>query len=149
MAIYAQSCNFHLAVGPRANVAGQRHSATVVRPRPTPDRSAPMKFVTLYIRVLAILGAEARLGWILAFASVALAAAQFIEPILFGRIVDALASAQTAGGTVAWFVVLPLVGAWVGFGLFIIVASTLTALHADRLAHRHSQVVRTGYFEHV
>ena len=44
---------------------------------------------------------------------------------------------------------MPLVGAWVGFGLFIIVASTLVALHADRLAHRHNQVVRADYFEHI
>ena len=44
---------------------------------------------------------------------------------------------------------MPLVGAWVGFGLFIIVASTMVSLHADRLAHRHSQVVRADYFEHI
>ena len=42
-----------------------------------------------------------------------------------------------------------LVGAWVGFGLFTIVCSTLVALHADRLAHRQYQVVRTMFFEHV
>jgi ATP-binding cassette subfamily B protein len=38
---------------------------------------------------------------------------------------------------------------WVGFGLFIIAAGTMVALHADRLAHRHTQKVRTDYFEHV
>ena len=27
--------------------------------------------------------------------------------------------------------------------------STLVSLHADRLAHRHSQVVRADYFEHI
>src|ERR1700682_1911294 len=42
-----------------------------------------------------------------------------------------------------------LVGAWVGFGLFSIVCSTVVALHADRLAHRQYQVVRTMFFEHV
>jgi ATP-binding cassette subfamily B protein len=42
-----------------------------------------------------------------------------------------------------------LLGAWVGFGLFIILCSTLVALHADRLAHRQYQVVRTMFFEHV
>ena len=42
-----------------------------------------------------------------------------------------------------------LVGAWVGFALFSIVCSTLVALHADRLAHRQYQVVRTMFFEHV
>jgi ATP-binding cassette, subfamily B, beta-glucan exporter len=108
-----------------------------------------MKLFRLYIRVLALLGPEARLGWTLAIANVALASAQFIEPILFGRIVDTLANAQSAARLVAWSEVFPLVGAWTGFGLFTIVASTLVALHADRLAHRHSQVVRADYFEHV
>ena len=42
-----------------------------------------------------------------------------------------------------------LVGAWVGFGLFIIVCSTLVSLHADRLSHRQYQAVRTMYFEHI
>jgi ATP-binding cassette subfamily B protein len=49
----------------------------------------------------------------------------------------------------AWRDLMMLVGAWVGFGLFIIVCSTLVALHADRLAHRQYQVVRTMFFEHV
>ena len=108
-----------------------------------------MKFLRLYIRVLAVLGPEARLGWILALANVALASAQFIEPVLFGRIVDTLANSQGGARVVAWPDLIPLVAAWVGFGLFIIVCSTLVALHADRLAHRHSQKVRTDYFEHV
>jgi ATP-binding cassette, subfamily B, beta-glucan exporter len=108
-----------------------------------------MKILRLYIRVLALLGPEARLGWALAGANLLLAAAQFIEPWLFGRIVDNLANAQSGTRAVSWADLLPLVGAWVGFGLFIIVAGTMVALHADRLAHRHSQKVRTDYFEHV
>ena len=56
-----------------------------------------MNFVRLYTRVLELLGPEARLGWTLAVANLALAAAQFAEPVLFGRIIDALAGAQTRG----------------------------------------------------
>src|SRR5438105_5438212 len=108
-----------------------------------------MKFLRLYIRVLACLGPEARLGWILAGANVALASAQFIEPVLFGRIVDRLANSQASLGRLSFVDLLPLVGAWVAFGVFIIVCSTLVALHADRLAHRQSQKMRTDYFEHV
>ncbi len=108
-----------------------------------------MKFLRLYARVLELLGSEARLGWMLAVANLALASAMFVEPFLFGRIVDVLASAQ-ARLAEAWFNdLMILVGAWVGFGLFIIVCSTLVALHADRLAHRQYQVVRTMFFEHV
>jgi len=108
-----------------------------------------MKILRLYIRVLALLGSEARLGWALAVTNVALASAQFVEPLLFGRIVDALANAQGGTRTVSWSDVIVLVSMWVGFGLFIIGANTMVALHADRLAHRHSQKVRADYFEHV
>ena len=108
-----------------------------------------MKFIRLYIRVLELLGREARLGWTLAVANLALASAMFVEPVLFGRIVDTLANAQARISQLAWRDLMVLVGAWVGFGLFIIVCSTLVALHADRLAHRQYQVVRTMFFEHV
>jgi ATP-binding cassette subfamily B protein len=108
-----------------------------------------MKFIRLYIRVLELLGREARLGWTLAVANLALASAMFVEPVLFGRIVDTLANAQARISQLAWQDLMMLVGAWVGFGLFIIVCSTLVALHADRLAHRQYQVVRTMFFEHV
>src|SRR6476620_8885398 len=108
-----------------------------------------MKFFRLYIRVLELLGREARLGWILAFANLALASATFVEPILFGRIVDTLANAQGRLAQLPWRDLFTLVGAWVGFGLFIIVCSTLVALHADRLSHRQYQAVRTMFFEHV
>src|SRR4029453_18458845 len=107
------------------------------------------KFIRLYIRVLELLGREARLGWTLAVANLALASAMFVEPVLFGRIVDTLANAQARISQLAWRDLMVLVGAWVGFGLFIIVCSTLVALHADRLAHRQYQVVRTMFFEHV
>jgi ATP-binding cassette, subfamily B, beta-glucan exporter len=108
-----------------------------------------MKFFRLYLRVLELLGREARLGWILALANLALASAMFVEPILFGRIVDMLANAQGHVSRLSLQSLMVLVGAWVAFGLFTIVCGTLVALHADRLAHRQYQVVRTMFFEHV
>src|SRR3954467_4257228 len=108
-----------------------------------------MKILQLYIRVLALMGSEARLGWALAVANLGLASAQFVEPLLFGQIVDTLANAQSGTRTVSWSDLGLLVGAWVVFGLFIIGTGTMVALHADRLAHRHAQKVRADYFEHV
>lgn len=108
-----------------------------------------MNFLKLYTRVLTMLGPESRLGWILAGANVALAAAQFAEPVLFGRIIDALVRAQAASTAPSFTELTPLLGAWVGFGLFIIGCSVLVALHADRLSHRRKQTVTTMYFEHV
>src|SRR5581483_7546320 len=103
----------------------------------------PVGMFRLYIRVLELLGKEARLGLVLAFANLILAGAQFAEPVLFGRIVDVLSSDQPSAA--AW----PLLGAWVAFGLFTIVAGAAVALNADRLAHRQRQVVLSGYFEHI
>jgi ATP-binding cassette subfamily B protein len=108
-----------------------------------------MSFVRLYLRVLALLGPEARLGWLLATANVALAASQFAEPVLFGRIVDTLAGAQGKGVAPAWADLAPLLAAWVGFGLFTITCSTVVALYADRLSHRRRQRLLTNYFEHI
>jgi glucan exporter ATP-binding protein len=107
-----------------------------------------MTMLRLYARVLSLLGPQMRLGWLLAFANVALAAAALAEPVLFGRIIDALAAAQS-GGALDWAKLTPLVAAWVGFGLFLIVCSALVSLYADKLAHKRRQVVLADYFEHV
>jgi ATP-binding cassette subfamily B protein len=109
-----------------------------------------MSLIRLYGRVLESLGSEARLGWLLAFANVLLAVAQFAEPVLFGWIIDALSNSQAAGtrATVSSSI-WPLLAAWVGFGLFTIVCSAFVALQADRLSHRQRQAVLTNYFDHI
>ncbi|WP_024515729.1 glucan ABC transporter ATP-binding protein/ permease [Bradyrhizobium sp. Tv2a-2] len=103
----------------------------------------PVGMFRLYVRVLELLGKEARLGLALAFANLVLAGAQFAEPVLFGRIVDVLSSDKPASS--AW----PLLGAWVAFGLFTIITGAAVALNADRLAHRQRQAVLSNYFEHI
>jgi glucan exporter ATP-binding protein len=103
----------------------------------------------LYLRVLALLGPERRLGIGLALANFALAGAAFAEPVLFGRIIDALAGSQNNPAASDWSRLMTLVAAWVGFGLFTIVCGVTVALHADRIAHRRRQSVLTGFFEHV
>jgi ATP-binding cassette, subfamily B, beta-glucan exporter len=108
-----------------------------------------MSFLRIYLRVFAMLGPEKRLAVGLALANVALAAAQFAEPVLFGRVIDALVNAQAAKQTPSFDQLFPLLAAWVGFGLFSIAAGVLLALHADRLAHRRRLGIVTEYFEHV
>ena len=108
-----------------------------------------MTMIHLYARVLRLLGSQKSLGWVLALANVALVAAGLAEPVLFGRIIDALASVQGTGGALDWAKLTPLVAAWVGFGLFLIVCGALVALYADKLAHKRRQVVLSDYFEHV
>ncbi len=111
-----------------------------------------MSLIRLYTRVLGLLGSEARLGWLLAGANLALAAAQFAEPVLFGRIIDVLSGASSTRAATAWWEIgspWPLLAAWVAFGLFTIACGAVVALNADRLAHRQRQAVLTGYFEHI
>ncbi|MHC2433326.1 glucan ABC transporter ATP-binding protein/ permease [Bradyrhizobium sp. USDA 4451] len=107
-----------------------------------------MSMLRLYTRVLELLGKEARLGWILAAANMLLAAAQFAEPVLFGKIVDVL-SGRPVTGLFATSSAWPLLVAWAAFGLFTIGCSAIVALQADRLAHRQRQAVLTDYFEHI
>jgi ATP-binding cassette, subfamily B, beta-glucan exporter len=108
-----------------------------------------MSFLRIYLRVLDLLAPEVRLAGALALANIALAVAQFIEPVLFGHIIDALSGALPAGMGSAAQVLAPLIGAWVGFGLFIIIAAALVAWFADRLAHRRRNLVLADFFEHV
>src|SRR3974390_1694955 len=108
-----------------------------------------MSFLSLYSRVLEKLGPDARVGWLLALANVALAIAQFAEPVLFGNVINVLTSAQGGKTAVDWSYLWLLLLVWVAFGLFTILCGTLVALFADRLAHRRRLVVLTSYFEHV
>jgi ATP-binding cassette subfamily B protein len=108
-----------------------------------------MDLLRIYARVLALLGPEARLGWLLGLGNLALAASQFAEPVLFGRIIDALTETTRGGAPAEPATVAVLLGAWVGFGLFTIAAGVTVALYADRLAHRRRHAVLTSYFEHV
>jgi ATP-binding cassette subfamily B protein len=107
-----------------------------------------MKLIRLYMRVLGALHREARLAWILAITNLALAAAQFAEPVLFGRVIDALTGASPTGEEV-WPRLITLLSLWVAFGLFTIVCGTLVALYADRLAHQQRHCMLSDYFEHV
>lgn len=100
----------------------------------------------LYARVLGLLAPEARTTILLIAANIALAIAQFAEPMLFGRIIDRL---TMSGDRAGWADVLPLGAAWAGFGLFVIACSAVVALQADRLSHRRRLGVMAGFFEHV
>src|SRR5260370_36347837 len=91
-------------------------------------------------------GREARLGCFLPAGNLGVAAGAFIEPVLFGRIIDTLASSPQADGPptrLAW-----LLAAWVGFGMFAIAAGVSVALFADRLAHPRRPAGPASYFAH-
>jgi glucan exporter ATP-binding protein len=99
-----------------------------------------MSFLATYRRVIGLLSSERVLATGLALASLALAAFQLAEPILFGRVVDALAKGEPA---------MHLVLIWAIVGFLGVAANVTIALHADRLAHRRRLAAMTMYFEHA
>jgi glucan exporter ATP-binding protein len=108
-----------------------------------------MDFMRVYGRVLALLGPEKKLAWLLGLANIGLAGISFIEPVLFGRIIDVLSASDKAGASETWDATLRLLGLWCAAGLVGILAGILVALHADRLAHRRRLAAMSLYFEHV
>jgi ATP-binding cassette, subfamily B, beta-glucan exporter len=108
-----------------------------------------MSFVRLYGRVLALLAPERGLAALLAGANVALAGAAFVAPVLFGRIVDTLATQPGRPGQEVWHEALRLLGLWALVSVGSIGAGMLVALHADRLCQRHRLAAMSQFFEHV
>ncbi len=108
---------------------------------------AAMSMIRLYARVMSLLKDDKWLAIGLVGANALLAIAAFAEPLIMGRIIDALT--HLASGSNAFATMVPLLAAWVAFGLFTIGAGVAIALHADRLAHRNRLSVMANYFEHV
>ena len=108
-----------------------------------------MSFLRLYRRVVALLAPERGLAITLALANAALAAIGFLGPLLFGSIVDTLASSSDRGRHETWQQILLLLGLWGLIGLGGIGAGILVALHADRLAQLRRLAAMSQYFEHV
>ncbi|MGL4323308.1 MAG: glucan ABC transporter ATP-binding protein/ permease [Beijerinckiaceae bacterium] len=110
-----------------------------------------MHLVKLYARVLGQLGPERNLGIALAVANLMLAMATFVEPILFGRIVNVLIGQNTTGPRtmVTFDTLMPLILTWIAVGLATIGFGVFVALHSDRLAHRRRLAVMANYFEHA
>ncbi|MEW6437144.1 MAG: glucan ABC transporter ATP-binding protein/ permease [Pseudomonadota bacterium] len=103
----------------------------------------------LYFRALGLLGNETHVAIFLALANFALAAAQFAEPILFGRIIDRMNIGETLHQSPGIRQLAPLIGAWIGFALFSIIGAVFVGLRADRMAHRRRLAAMGLYFEHV
>ena len=94
--------------------------------------------VQIYCRALGMLAAEKRLAISLAIAGVLIAAVQLAEPILFGRVVDALSKGGDA---------FTYIGLWALLGIFATVAGVLVGINADRLAHRQKLLHLADIFE--
>jgi ATP-binding cassette subfamily B protein len=97
-----------------------------------------MKLARIYVRALGMLASERALAITLVLAGIAIAVVQLAEPILFGRVVDALSKGEKA---------FPIIGVWAALGLFNIIATAALAIMADRLAHRQRLAAMRMAFE--
>ena len=102
-----------------------------------------MRFLRLYARVIAVLRPDrTKALWLMA-ANLLIAGLLFVEPLLFGRVIQMLADGATMGPAVT------LLGSWAGVGLLGIVASIAASLHAERLAHRNRLQAMARFYQHV
>src|SRR5688500_17170853 len=108
-----------------------------------------MRFLRIYLRVLRLLWPERWLAIALVVGNLAIAGIGFLEPILFGRVIDVLATSAARTPGENWAATIRLLGIWSVVGVVGIVSGILVALHADRLAHRRRLAAVALYFEHV
>jgi glucan exporter ATP-binding protein len=108
-----------------------------------------MSFFRIYWRVLALLRTEKRSVVALVFAALIMVAAQFAEPVLLGRLIDALTRGAKDGHQPVQSDLTPMMVAWILFAALSIGASVVVSLLADRLAHRRRLAVMATFFEHA
>jgi glucan exporter ATP-binding protein len=94
----------------------------------------------VYARALQYLAVHKLRVSAIVIANVVLAVITIAEPILFGRIIDAISSKQT---------VTPMLLMWAGLGIFNTVAFVLVAREADRLAHTRRSTLITEAFGRI
>jgi glucan exporter ATP-binding protein len=108
-----------------------------------------MRFFKVYGRVLGLLGRDIRIAGFLAFANLMVAGLQFLDPVLFGRVVNLLARSDQLPHNELWQQATMLLGVWVAVGIGGIVSNIAVALQTERLAHRHRIKSMGRYFQHV
>ena len=108
-----------------------------------------MRFLKIYGRVLGALGADTRLAWILGVANIIVAALQFLDPLLFGRVIGLLSRSEGMPSNELWTTAAQLLGVWFAVGATAILANMVTALQAERMAHRNRLNIMSRYFSHV
>ena len=108
-----------------------------------------MRFFKVYGRVLGLLGRDIRIAGFLAFANLMVAGLQFLDPVLFGRVVNLLGQSDKLPHGQMWHQAAILLGIWVAVGIGGIVSNIAVALQTERLAHRHRIKSMGRYFQHV
>ena len=99
-----------------------------------------MSLLEIYWRALRYLGADKKRVALVCSANVILAIVIIAEPILFGRVIDAISDRRE---------VVPTLALWASLGAFNIIAFVFVARSADRIAHARRAGVLCESFERV
>ncbi|MFS8145985.1 glucan ABC transporter ATP-binding protein/ permease [Rhizobium sp. BR 249] len=99
-----------------------------------------MSLFKVYARALRYLGAYKFRVSLVVLANIVLATITIAEPILFGRIIDAISGKGE---------VKPILFMWAGFAVFNTIAFVLVAREADRLAHGRRATLLTEAFGRI
>jgi ATP-binding cassette subfamily B protein len=102
------------------------------------EKNPTMTVWQVYKRALSFLRDEQWVAIGVGTAAMINAAVMLAEPVLFGKVIDALSRGQEA---------FPTIALWAALGLFGIVAGTAVSVVADRMAHRLRLAVMAKAFE--
>jgi len=108
-----------------------------------------MRFLKTYRQALAVLRNDKRLAIMLGLANVIVAGLQFLDPVLFGRVISLLTQSDKLPTSQLWSQAAILLGIWFTVGAAAIGANIATALHSERMAHRNRLQTMNRYFGHV
>ena len=108
-----------------------------------------MRILHIYRRVLSSLGADRRLAVVLGLANILLAGLQFLDPLLFGRVIGLLSNSAELPRPVLWQRAAVLLSFWVGVAALGIGGNLATVVQAERMSHRNRLKAMTRLFEHV
>ena len=108
-----------------------------------------MRLLKVYRRVLASLGTDLRLAVLLGAGNVLVAGLQFLDPVLFGRVIGLLSRSDQVRGDALWAQAAGLILVWLVIGGSSIAANIGTVVHAERMAHRNRLSIMSRYFGHV
>ncbi|MBV8522953.1 MAG: glucan ABC transporter ATP-binding protein/ permease [Acetobacteraceae bacterium] len=108
-----------------------------------------MRFFSIYRRVLGLLGNDLRIAAMLTVANLIVAGLAFVDPVLFGRVVELLSRSASVPWRQLWNQALSILGLWAAVGATAIGANIAVALQAERMAHRNRVLAMSRFFEHV
>jgi len=108
-----------------------------------------MRFLKTYWRVVQLLGRDLRVAVLLAFVNLMVAGLQFLDPVLFGRVVGLLSDAANMPPAALWDRATTVLGIWGAVGVAGIGVNIAVALQTERLAHRNRLQAMSRFYGHV